>query len=86
MQKQSIQYDSPLDALVVIAKRLSLYETEEGLSSEDFFNRFRRGAWGDDAQAVEWANDYRHYLALPVERPTIAAVLAEAAERQEDAR
>lgn len=67
MQKQSIQYHSPLDALVVVVKRLSRYETEAGLSSEDFFDRFSQGAWADDAQAVEWANDYRHYLALRAE-------------------
>ncbi|BCU06664.1 antitoxin TumA [Allochromatium tepidum] len=67
IRKQSIQYDSPLDALVAIAKRLSRYETEAGLSSEDFFDRFSRGVWVDDAQAVEWANDYRHYLALRAE-------------------
>lgn len=67
MNKQSIQYDSPLDALVAIAKRLSRYEVEAGLSSEDFFHCYSQGAWGDDAQAVEWANDYRHYLALRAE-------------------
>ena len=67
MQKQSIQYDSPLDALVAIANRLSRYETEAGLSSEDFFDRFSQGFWVDDAQAFEWANDYRHYLALRAE-------------------
>ncbi|SDY09331.1 hypothetical protein SAMN05421644_1293 [Allochromatium warmingii] len=67
MQKQSIQYDSPLDPLVAVAKRLSRYETEAGLSSEDFFNRFSQGAWRDDVQAIEWANDYRHDLALRAE-------------------
>lgn len=35
MHKQSIQYDSPLDALAAIAKRLSRYEREAGLSSEE---------------------------------------------------
>jgi hypothetical protein len=64
MNKQTIQYDSPLDALVAIAKRLSRYEVEAGLSSEAFFSRYSQGTWGDDAQSIEWANDYRHNLAL----------------------
>lgn len=64
MRKQSIQFDSPLDALVAIAKRLSRYEAESGMDSEDFFLRFNRGELGDDARLIDWANDYRHFLAL----------------------
>ncbi|WP_035994013.1 antitoxin TumA [Leptolyngbya sp. KIOST-1] len=64
MQKQTIEYTSPLDALVAVAKRLSIYESRQQLSSEDFFNQYSQGQLGDDAQFVEWANDYRHYLAL----------------------
>lgn len=67
MNKKSLQYDSPLDALVAIAKRLSRYEVEVGLSSEAFFSRYSQGIWGDDTQAIEWANDYRHYLVLRAE-------------------
>jgi len=35
-----------------------------GRSPEDFFDRFSRGQTDDSADFVEWANDYRHYLAL----------------------
>ncbi len=64
MIKQRIEYSSPLDALVAISKRLSRFEAAQGLSSEEFFHRYTQGQMGDDASAVEWANDYRHYLAL----------------------
>lgn len=64
MQKQTIEYTSPLDALVALAKRLSLYENQHQLNSEEFFNQYSQGKLGDDALFVEWANDYRHYLAL----------------------
>ncbi len=64
MRKQTITFDSPLDALVAVAKRLSLYEVEAGMDSADFFARYARGESGDDARSVEWANDYRHFLAL----------------------
>ncbi|MGF1516764.1 MAG: antitoxin TumA [Nodosilinea sp.] len=64
MQKQTIEYTSPLDALVAVAKRLSLYESRQQLTSEDFFNQYSQGQLGDEARFVEWANDYRHYLAL----------------------
>jgi hypothetical protein len=64
MRKQRIEYDSPLDALVAIAKRLSVFEMRHQIPSEDFFDKFRKGEMEDSADVVEWANDYRHFLAL----------------------
>jgi hypothetical protein len=64
MRKQTIQYTSPLDALVAVAKRLSLYEHQQHMDSETFFDQYSRGQLSDDAPFIEWANDYRHYLAL----------------------
>lgn len=64
MRKQTIQYDSRVDALVAVSKRLSRYETRYGLESEEFFNRYSGGRMADETDFVEWANDYRHYLAI----------------------
>lgn len=64
MRKQTIQYTSPLDALVAVTKRLSMNEIQYQLESEDFFDQYNRGKLSDDVVFVEWANDYRHYLAL----------------------
>jgi hypothetical protein len=64
MRKQTIQYTSPLDALVAVAKRLSLYEHQQHMDSETFFDQYSRGQLSDDALFIEWANDYRHYLVL----------------------
>ena len=67
MRKQRVEYDSPLDALVAVAKRLSVYEDRYRMSSEDFFDQFSRGQMEDSSDFVEWANDYRHYMALRLE-------------------
>lgn len=64
MQKQIIEYTSPLDALIAVSKRLSIYENLHQLTSEEFFNQYSQGQLSDEALYVEWANDYRHYLAL----------------------
>jgi hypothetical protein len=64
MRKQTIQYTSPLDALVAVAKRLSFYEHQQKIDSEEFFNQYNQGLLSDDAIFIEWANDYQHYLAL----------------------
>jgi len=64
MRKQRIEYDSPLDALVAITKRLSGYESRHGMTSEEFFDRYCKGQLDDDALSIDWANDYRHYLAI----------------------
>jgi hypothetical protein len=64
MRKQTIQCISPLDALVTVAKRLSLYENQQHMDSVTFFDQYSRGQLPDDTLFVEWANDYRHYLVL----------------------
>jgi hypothetical protein len=37
MRKQTIEYTSPLDALVAVTKRLSIYENQHNMDSEEFF-------------------------------------------------
>ena len=64
MKKQTIQYTSPIDALIAVTKRLSIHESRQGMDSEEFFDRYSRGQLSDDAVFVDWANDYRHYLQL----------------------
>ena len=63
-QKQTIEYTSSLDTLVSVAKRLNRYKTQAWMESEESFNHYSQGQLGDDALFIEWANYYRHYLAL----------------------
>lgn len=64
MRKQTIQYTSPIDALIAVTKRLSICESRQRMDSEEFFDRYSRGRLTDDAEFVDWANDYRHYVQL----------------------
>jgi hypothetical protein len=64
MRKQRVEYTSPLDALIAVSKRLSLYESQHKIDSEEFFDRYSRGQFSDEIMFVEWANDYRHFLGL----------------------
>ena len=64
MRKQKIEYDSSIDALVDIAKRLSVNEDRYQMTTEDFFDKFSKGHLEDSIDFVEWANDYQHYLAI----------------------
>ena len=64
MQKQTIRHTSPLDALIAVTKRLSVYESRQKMDSEEFFDQYSRGRLSDEAVFVEWANDYRHRLQL----------------------
>ena len=63
-QKQRITYDSSLDALVAVAKQLSIYEDRHRISSEEVFHRFSNGQMADTAEFVEWSNAYQHFLSL----------------------
>jgi hypothetical protein len=67
MQKQTNKYDSPLDALIAVTKRLSIFEGKYGMSTEDFFDKFSKGQLGDSIDFIEWSNDYQHYLAIRFE-------------------
>ena len=64
MRKQRDIYTTPLDALVAMSKRLSLYENQRGMDSETFFDRYQKGLIADDVESVDWANAYQHYVAL----------------------
>jgi hypothetical protein len=63
-QKHSITYDSQIDALVAVAKRLSLFEDRHRLSSEEFFHKYSRGQMEDSVEFVEWSNAYEHYISI----------------------
>ncbi len=39
-------------------------KNQQKMDSEDFFDRYNRVILSDDILFIEWANDYRHYLAL----------------------
>ena len=64
MRKETIQYTTPLDALVAITKRLGLKEGKYHIESEEFYHRYQMGEMGDDAHFIEWARDYQDYLNL----------------------
>jgi hypothetical protein len=64
MRKVRIEYDSPLDALVAIAKRLNAYEGRYKMESEEFFGIYRKGESEDTEDFLEWANDYQHYISI----------------------
>lgn len=67
MKKETNEYGSPVDALLTVAKRLSVYEDRYGMTSEDFYSRYEKGQMEDSIDLVEWANDYQHYVAIRVE-------------------
>ena len=57
MLKQRIEYQSTLDALIAVTKRLSLYENQQQMNSAEFFDRYNRGEIADDREMIEWAID-----------------------------
>lgn len=67
MRKERTEYHSSLDALVAITKRLSVRETLHRMSSEEFFDKYQKGAMEDSVDFIEWSNNYRHYLAIRIE-------------------
>lgn len=67
MRKERIEYGSSVDALVVVAKRLSVYENRYGMTSEDFYDKYRRGRMEDSVDFVEWANEYQHFVTIRLE-------------------
>ncbi len=46
-----------------LAARLSAYEQGYGLTSDEFYRRFRTGELGDDMEFVEWSIFWEMYQA-----------------------
>jgi len=67
MQKKTSRYDTSVDALVAVTKRLTSYEDRYRMISEEFFDSYTKGKLQDTEDFVEWANDYKHYMALKLE-------------------
>ncbi|MFQ5632805.1 MAG: antitoxin TumA [bacterium] len=69
MKKQIITYDSPVDALIALSKRLNNYESQYRMSSEIFFDKFNKGDLDDRIDFIEWANDYEifHEIKMKIE-------------------
>lgn len=65
--KETKKCSSPVDVLVAVAGRLSLYENRRRITREDFYDKYRKGGMDGSVDFVEWANDYRHFLAIRVE-------------------
>ena len=65
MRKERTEYNSRVDALVAVSKRLSVYEKLYAMSSEDFYDKFCKGQIEEDTvDFIEWANDYQHYMTI----------------------
>lgn len=64
MRKQIVEYTTPLDALIALAKQLKTYEIQYQMDSSEFFAKFNQGETSDDEDFVEWAGNYQHYLVL----------------------
>ena len=75
MRKRT-EYDSPIDSLVAITKRLSTYEDKYKITSEDFFYNFNKGKLEDSEDFTEWVNDYQNYVVI---RQKIEGLLKHAA-------
>ncbi len=49
MKKHRNTYNSSVDVLVSVSKRLSLYETKYNLISENFYYKYFKGEMTDDS-------------------------------------
>lgn len=67
MHIQRIEYMSPVDALVALAKRLNTHEERHHWSSEEFYHQYTKGLLDDSEEFIEWSGDYQHYTALKAE-------------------
>jgi len=64
MAKETIEFQTPVEALVHISKRLAAFETKNKMSSEEFYDKFCKGQTDDSIDNIEWANNYRHYIEI----------------------
>ena len=69
--KTTISFTGQSDAIATVYNRLCCFECQYDMDSETFYGHYRKGQMPDDADFVEWANDYQHYLAFQPQQAVI---------------
>jgi len=64
MLAEAIAESNPVDELLTLAKELQEYERKHEMTSQELFERYQRGALGDDMEFIEWAGTYRIFQRL----------------------
>lgn len=58
---------NPLDDLLVLNRELLAFERQYGMTSVEFYTRYKRGEMGDDMDFIRWVGRYRLYRELKEE-------------------
>jgi len=56
MRKQRIEYQSPIDAIVALAKQLCAYEEKYRMASKNFYDNFQMESLEESIDFIECAN------------------------------
>jgi hypothetical protein len=59
LTEQKVDPEQDFDELVEDLKR---FERQFGMSTVEFYRKFRAGKMGDDADVIEWAGLYKAYM------------------------
>ncbi|MBI5653496.1 MAG: hypothetical protein HZC40_24075 [Chloroflexi bacterium] len=64
--KDAMARSNPIDDLLEMAVELHDYERQYGMTSADFYPRYRRGEFDDDTMhaMMKWAGAYDHFLVV----------------------
>jgi hypothetical protein len=64
MIKETLEFQTAVDALIHVSKLLASYEQKYKMQSEEFYNKYTMGLMDDSMDSVVWANNYIHYLEI----------------------
>ena len=59
--QEAWQASAPIDDFVRLVRDLTLLEQQHGLSSAEFYERFKRGEMGDEMDIMRWASKFEIY-------------------------
>lgn len=62
--KELRERSTPVDDLLVLVQEMKCFEQKYGLTTQEFFLKYRMGEIEDDMDFIEWAGRYRLYLDL----------------------
>ena len=81
--REAIEQGNPVDDLLALAVELHNYEQEHGMTSAEFYSRYKRGELSDDVMhaTIRWAMAYDHFLR--VKEQVENALIREAVWREE---
>ncbi|MGQ9627009.1 MAG: hypothetical protein ACUVV0_08930 [Anaerolineae bacterium] len=59
---EAMTQNNPVEELLQLFRELLEYEKKYGMTSQEFYEKYKRGEMGDEADIISWAITYHSFI------------------------